>query len=263
MMRTGFIDRVSGLFRTRHNPQMHPHPGPTPSGELPFGVGGKSGALRAAVFGVQDGLVSNLSLIMGVAGAAVSNRFIVVAGVAGLLAGAFSMAAGEYHSMRVQRELFERLLHLEAHELATMPEAEHHELRRIYERRGFPPRLAREVTDVVMADPAVALETHAREELGLDPDQLGSPWGAAASSFFTFGVGAFIPLVPFLAGSGVAAVSASIAASAVALLGVGATMSLLTGRSAVFSGVRMLVLGGLAASVTYAVGRALHVSTAG
>jgi VIT1/CCC1 family predicted Fe2+/Mn2+ transporter len=263
MIRTGFIDRVSGLFRTRHNPQMHPHPGPTPSDELPFGVGGKSGALRAAIFGVQDGLVSNLSLIMGVAGAAVSNRFIVVAGVAGLLAGAFSMAAGEYHSMRVQRELFERLLHLEAHELATMPEAEHHELRRIYERRGFPPRLAREVTDVVMADPAVALETHAREELGLDPGELGSPWGAAASSFFTFGVGAFIPLVPFLAGSGVAAVSASIGASAVALVGVGATMSLLTGRSAVFSGVRMLVLGGLAATVTYAVGRALHVSTAG
>jgi vacuolar iron transporter family protein len=262
MMRTGFIDRVSGLFRTRHNPQMHPHPGPTPSDELPFGVGGKSGALRAAIFGVQDGLVSNLSLIMGVAGAAVSNRFIVVAGVAGLLAGAFSMAAGEYHSMRVQRELFERLLHLEAHELATMPEAEHHELRRIYERRGFPPKLAREVTDVVMADPTVALETHAREELGLDPDELGSPWGAAGSSFCTFGIGAFIPLMPFLVGSGVAAVSASMAASAVALLGVGATMSLLTGRSAVFSGVRMLLLGGLAATVTYAVGRALHVSTA-
>jgi vacuolar iron transporter family protein len=255
------VDRVTGWFRTRHDLQMHPHPGPTPSDELPFGVGGKSGALRAAIFGVQDGLVSNLSLIMGVAGAAVSNRFIVVAGVAGLLAGAFSMAAGEYHSMKVQRELFERLLHLEAHELATMPEAEHHELRRIYERRGFPPDLARQVTDVVMRDPEVALETHAREELGLDPEELGSPWGAAVSSFFTFGVGAFIPLVAFVLGSGAAAVSASIAASAVALLAVGASMSLLTGRSAVFSAFRMLVLGGLAAVVTYAVGRALHVGT--
>jgi VIT1/CCC1 family predicted Fe2+/Mn2+ transporter len=257
------VDRLAGLFRTRHDLQMHPHPGPTPADELPFGVGGKSGALRAAIFGVQDGLVSNLSLIMGVAGASVSNRFIVVAGVAGLLAGAFSMAAGEYHSMKVQRELFERLLHLEAHELATMPEAEHHELRRIYERRGFPPDLARQVTDVVMQDPAVALETHAREELGLDPEELGSPWGAAISSFFTFAVGAFIPLVPFLVGSGVAAVSVSVSASAVALLGVGATMSLLTGRSAVFSAIRMLLLGGLAATVTYAVGRALHVTTAG
>ncbi len=127
-------------------------------------------------------MVSNLSLIMGVTGANVSNKFILVAGVAGLLAGAFSMGGGEYVSMRVQRELFERLLHIEAHELATEPEEEHEELREIYEQRGFPPDLAQRVTEVVMADPRVALDTHAREELGLDPEELGSPWGAAISS---------------------------------------------------------------------------------
>src|SRR5204862_1133052 len=176
----------------------HPHPGPTPEAEQKTGASGKSGALRAGIFGVNDGLLSNLSLIMGVSGASVQNHFIVVAGVAGLLAGAFSMAAGEYVSMRVQRELFERLLHLAAHEIATEPEEEHEELRQIYESRGFPPELAQQVTEHVMKDPKVALDTHAREELGLDPSELGSPWGAAVSSFGMFAIGALIPLLPFL-----------------------------------------------------------------
>jgi VIT1/CCC1 family predicted Fe2+/Mn2+ transporter len=256
----GVVQRISGAIASRHDPRIRPHPGPTPGPELPFGVGGKSGALRAAIFGVNDGLVSNLSLIMGVSGAALQNRFIVLAGVAGLLAGAFSMGWGEFVSMQSQRELFERLLHLEAHELATEPEEEHQELREIYERRGFPPDLAQQVTDVVMRDPAVALETHAREELGLDPDELGSPWGAAVSSFLTFSLGALIPLVPFLVGSGVAAKLTAIGTSGAALFAVGASISLLTGRHPWWSGIRMMLGGGLAAAVTYAVGRAFHVN---
>jgi VIT1/CCC1 family predicted Fe2+/Mn2+ transporter len=241
---------------------IRPHPGPAPGREKPFGAGGKSGALRAAIFGINDGLVSNLSLIMGVTGASASNKVILLAGVAGLMAGAFSMGAGEYVSMRVQRELFERLLHLEAHELADDPEEEHIELRNIYEAKGFPPDLAEEVARVIMQDPEVALETHAREELGLDPDQLGSPWGAATSSFVTFSVGAAVPLLPFVVGSGAAATAAAIAASAVSLFTVGACMSLLTGRGWLLSGVRMLLIGGAAAAITYSVGSLIGVSVA-
>src|SRR5919198_2983750 len=140
---------LRGLLKNRM-PDIRPHAGP--SGEQAPAAGGKSGALRAAIFGINDGLVSNLSLIMGFTGANVSNRVILLAGVAGLLAGAFSMGGGEYVSMRVQRELFERLLHIEAHELATEPDEEHDELRRIYEERGFPPHLAREVAEIVMKD---------------------------------------------------------------------------------------------------------------
>ena len=249
-------------FGNRHIEYLRPHPGPVPPHELPFGVKGKSGSLRAAIFGVNDGLVSNLSLIMGFAGAAVSNRVILLAGVAGLLAGAFSMAAGEYISMQNQRELFERLLHLEAHELATEPEEERRELEEIYERKGFPPHLAREVTEVVMRDPEMALETHAREELGLDPDELGSPTGAAASSFVTFALGAAVPLLPFVFTSGATAAFVAIAASGLALIAVGAGLSLLTGRPLLVSALRQLVVGTVAAAVTFAVGRALHVSTA-
>jgi vacuolar iron transporter family protein len=246
----------------RHRPRLRPHPGPTLGSERRAGRGGKSGALRAAIFGINDGLVSNLSLIMGVTGAAVSNRVVILAGVAGLLAGAFSMAAGEYVSMGVQRELFERLLHIEAHEIATEPEEEHEELQKIYEERGFPPELARQVAEVVMKDPDVALETHAREELGLDPEELGSPWGAAGSSFVTFAVGAGIPLLPFVFTSGGPAVGVAVAASGVSLFAVGAAMSILTGRPAWFSGGRMLLVGAIAASITFGVGSLLHVSTA-
>jgi vacuolar iron transporter family protein len=256
------LSRIRKRLRARRIPPIHPHAGPTHQSDEPIGVGGKSGALRAAIFGVNDGLVSNLSLIMGVTGAAVSNRVVLVAGVAGLLAGAFSMGGGEYVSMRVQRELFERLLHIEAHELATEPDEEHHELRQIYEQRGFPPDLAKRVAEVVMADPKVALETHAREELGLDPEELGSPWGAAISSFVMFGLGAAVPLLPFVFGSGTAAVLSAITASGIMLFAVGATMSLLTGRSPWFSGGRMLLIGGVLAAVTYGVGSLLHVGTA-
>ena len=244
-------DRLSSRFSNRHEQRLRPHPGPVPPrSERSLASGGKSGALRAAIFGINDGLLSNLSLIMGVAGASVQNRFILVAGVAGLLAGAFSMGAGEFVSMRVQREVFERLLHIEAHELSGQPEEERQELRAIYEEKGFPPKLAREVTDVVMSDPQVALETHAREELGLDPDELGSPVGAA------------VPLAPFVFGSGAAAIVAAITASGVSIFAVGAAMSMLTGKPAWLSGGRMLVVGAVAASITFGVGRLLHVSTA-
>src|SRR5881628_2945151 len=150
------LSRIRKRLRSRRIPSIHPH-GPTHGSDEPIGLGGKSGALRAAIFGVNDGLVSNLSLIMGVTGASASNKFILVAGVAGLLAGAFSMGGGEYVSMRVQRELFERLLHIEAHELATEPDEEHQELRKIYESKGFPPHLAQQVTEVIMKNPEVAL----------------------------------------------------------------------------------------------------------
>lgn len=241
---------------------LRPHPGPTLDADRVRPPGAKSGALRAAIFGVNDGLVSNLSLIMGIAGAIGQNRIIILAGVAGLLAGAFSMGAGEYISMRGQRELFERLLHLEAHELATEPEEERAELERIYEERGYPPALAREVAEVVMRDPQVALETHAREELGLDPTELGSPWGAAVSSFLTFSLGAAVPLVPFAIASGVTAVVASVLASGTALFAVGATMSRFTGRRLLWSGTRMLLVGGVAATVTFLVGKLVDVGIA-
>jgi VIT1/CCC1 family predicted Fe2+/Mn2+ transporter len=232
-----------------------PHPGPTVGEQR---VGGKSGALRAAIFGANDGLVSNVSLIMGVTGAGQENTVVILAGVAGLLAGAFSMAAGEYVSMRVQREVFERLIHLEAHELAEDPEAEERELTQIYVSKGISPDLAARVSEELMRDPATALETHAREELGLDPEEgLGSPWAAAGSSFATFSLGALLPLVPFLFGSGTAAVLVSAGLALAALFGIGGGMSLLTGRSFVRSAIRMTLIGGTAAAITFGVGKAL------
>jgi VIT1/CCC1 family predicted Fe2+/Mn2+ transporter len=235
-----------------------PHPGPVVGEQR---TGGKTGALRAAIFGVNDGLVSNLSLIFGVAGAGAANDVVVLAGVAGLLAGAFSMAAGEYISVRVQREVFERLIHLEAHEIGSDPEAERAELADLYVRKGLSHELAGRLAEELMRDPAMALETHAREELGLDPGEgLGSPTAAAGASFAMFAVGAFVPLVPFLFGSGGSATAWSAALSGGSLFGVGAAMSYLTGRHAVLSGIRMLAIGAAAASVTYVVGTLLDAS---
>ncbi|HUG88370.1 MAG TPA: VIT1/CCC1 transporter family protein [Actinomycetota bacterium] len=248
--------------RFRHRPDpIVPHEGPLPAeGEIGSIIGGKSGAIRAAIFGVNDGLVSNLSLIMGVAGAGVSPEVIVLAGIAGLLAGAFSMAAGEYLSMRVQRELFERLIHLEAHELGTDPEGETRELAELLHRRGIPKDLAPRVAESLMKDPAVALDVHAREELGLDPGQLGSPWGAAVSSFVTFALGASVPLAPFLFAEGTLAAWLAVGLALGALFLVGGAMTRFTGRSPVISGGRMTLIGGAAALVTYWVGRLLDVT---
>ena len=235
-----------------------PHPGPI-AGEQPTS-GGRSGALRAAIFGVNDGLVSNLSLIFGVAGAGVDNEVVILAGIAGLLAGAFSMGAGEYISVRVQREVFERLIHLEAHEIGSEPEAEREELAEIYVRKGLPRDLADRLATELMKDPDVALETHAREELGLDPEMgLGSPVAAASASFVTFATGALVPLLPFLFTSGDGAVLVSAALSGASLFGVGAAMTYLTGRHPLYSGLRMLSIGAVAAAITYLVGTALDV----
>jgi VIT1/CCC1 family predicted Fe2+/Mn2+ transporter len=254
------IDLLSSIVRRMRGRQWRivPHPGPIRGEQR---SGGKSGALRAAIFGVNDGLVSNLSLIFGVAGAGVGNQVVVLAGVAGLLAGAFSMAAGEYISVRVQREVFERLIHLEAHEIGSEPEAERAELANLYVRKGLSPDLADRLAMELMKDPAVALDTHAREELGLDPEEgLGSPVAAASSSFAMFSVGAFVPLVPFLFASGAGAVAASAVLSGGALFGVGAAISYLTGRNTLLSGVRMLAIGAAAAGITYLVGKILDVS---
>ena len=222
---------------------------------------GKSGALRAAVFGMNDGLLSNAALIMGFAGASQNRSLIVLAGISGLLAGAFSMGAGEYVSMRVQREMLERLLHLERRELELDPETEQVELAEIYRRKGLPAELAERVAAEVMKDPDVALDTHAREELGLDPSEgLGSPWGAAISSFVMFGVGALIPLLPFLFASGHGATAASLTLTALALLIMGALTSLLTGKSPVRSAIRQLGIGVAAMAVTYTIGSLLGVT---
>ncbi|MFL5798878.1 MAG: VIT1/CCC1 transporter family protein [Actinomycetota bacterium] len=253
---------LRGLLRPRPE-VVRPHRGPVGDQGDSTVAGGRSGALRAAIFGINDGLVTNLSLVMFFTGATTDNTIIVLAGVAGMLAGAFSMSAGEYISMRSQREVFERLIHLEAHELATEPEEERDELIDIYRKKGVPAEIAEQLVEVLHRDPDLALETHAREELGLDPEQgLGSPWAAAISSMLTFAFGAFVPLVPFLFGSGLAAALWAIGLSAVTLFAVGAGISKLTGRPLWWSGTRMLLVGGIAAATTYGVGKLLHVGGA-
>ncbi|HEX5465716.1 MAG TPA: VIT1/CCC1 transporter family protein [Candidatus Limnocylindrales bacterium] len=221
---------------------------------------GQSGTLRATIFGVSDGLVSNLSLVMGVVGATADNQVVVLAGIAGLLAGAFSMGAGEWISMTSQKELFERQIELEREELRIMPEQEEAELAAMYRRKGISAGEARRLAAQLMQDPDVALDTKAREELGLDPDELGSPWGAATSSFLAFTGGAFVPLVAFLVSHGTPAFVASLVLSAVALFLVGGGVSLLTGKSFLWSGLRQVIIGLAAAAVTYGVGTVIGVA---
>ncbi|HYT86095.1 MAG TPA: VIT1/CCC1 transporter family protein [Burkholderiales bacterium] len=238
------------------------HPAPTSVEEVGkrhrgFGAGGN---LRAAVFGINDGLVSNLSLILGVAGASSNTGFILLSGIAGLLAGAFSMAAGEYVSVRSQREMYEHQIGLEQAELDEYPDEEAEELALIYAARGMNREDAHALATRTIADPRLALDTLAREELGLNPEDLGSPWGAALSSFFAFGVGALVPLAPFLIARAEGALIAAVAVTGAALFGVGAVISLFTGRSAVRDGLRMLAIGGGAGTVTYLVGMLLGVS---
>lgn len=222
--------------------------------------GGKGGSLRAGVFGVSDGLVSNLALILGVAGGGVSNGVVVLAGIAGLLAGAFSMAAGEYLSMRVQREVFEHMLEVEAMEIELLPEQEAAELRAIYESKGVPPHLSDKLVEHLMKEPARALEAHAREELGLDPDELGSPWGAAGSSFVTFAVGAMLPLAPYLIGSGDIAFWSALLVGGTGMAAVGGFMAAMTERSILRGASRMMSIGILAALVTFAIGSVFGVA---
>ena len=221
----------------------------------------QSGGARAAVFGVSDGLVTNVSLILGVAGAHPGATFVRLSGLSGLVAGAFSMAAGEYVSMQAQRELFERELEVEREALASSPDAERRELAAIYERRGLSPDFARELVEMMMRDPKTALETHAREELGIDPNALGSPLVAATSSFATFALGAVLPLLPWLFSRGNGAIVASIVIGACAAIGVGVMLGGLTGRSAAKSALRQLLVATVAAAVTYGIGRAVGAST--
>ncbi len=239
-------------------PVMHQHVMPLSVTEIGVRHRGRGGNLRAGVFGINDGLISNTSLLMGMTGAAVSSEVLITSGVAGMLAGALSMAAGEYVSVRSQREMFEYQIGLERDELAEYPDAEAEELALIYEARGVPLERAREVSHDLMRNPQQALDVLAREELGLNPDDLGSPWGAATVSFVTFAAGASVPLVPFMlklpAGNAIriAALSAG-----VSLYLVGSAISLFSGRSALFGGLRMLVIGAIAATVTYLIGTAV------
>jgi len=213
----------------------------------------RGGGLRAAVFGVNDGLVSNTSLVMGMAGAAVDNDVVFLTGVAGLLAGAFSMAAGEYVSVRTQREMYEHQIAQEKEELDQYPEEEAEELALIYAARGMPIDDARAFAKKLIADPAVALDVLAREELGIDPGNLGSAAEAAIWSFTAFSIGAFLPVLPFLFGVKAPVVAAA-AIAACALFGVGAAMSLFSGRNALLGGLRMLAIGAAAGVATYFIG---------
>ncbi|MFB6096498.1 MAG: VIT1/CCC1 transporter family protein [Haloferacaceae archaeon] len=221
-------------------------------------------ALRAAVLGANDGLVSNLSLVMGVAGAALDARAILVTGLAGLLAGAGSMAMGEWLSVQSSRELYQRQIGIEAEELAEVPEEEQEELALIYEAKGLPREQAEQLAERLIADEATALDTLSREELGINPEELGgSAWEAAGTSFVLFALGAIVPVLPFFALTGLVAVGASLLLSALALFVVGAAITVLTGRSVLYSGARQVGIGLAAAVLTYAVGTLIGVSIVG
>lgn len=220
---------------------------------------GAGNTLRAAVFGVNDGLVSNAALILGMAGATASHDVVLLTGTAGLLAGALSMAAGEYISVRSQREMYEYQIGLEREELEQYPEEEAAELALIYAAKGVPKDEAESLARRLLQDPARALDTLAREELGLNPDELGSPVKASAASFAAFAAGALIPLFPFALGISGQPLAASIALTGIALFSIGAVLSLFTGRQAVFGGLRMLAIGSLAGTATYVIGHALGV----
>jgi VIT1/CCC1 family predicted Fe2+/Mn2+ transporter len=223
----------------------------------------QGGSARAAVFGISDGLVSNTSLVLGISGATTSGGLVRLAGLAGLLGGAFSMAAGEYISMRAQNELFQREIEIERREIERRPEGETRELIHLYESRGMEPEMARAVAEHMMSDPEVALETHAREELGIDPSRIGQPLQAAGSSFVTFSVGALMPLLPFLFSHGTTALFIAISLAAVSALVVGVLLSYFTGRRWWLSAVRQLAICAAAGAVTYFIGKAVGVSSAG
>jgi VIT1/CCC1 family predicted Fe2+/Mn2+ transporter len=221
-------------------------------------------ALRAAVLGANDGLVSNFSLVMGVAGAEIAGQTILLTGIAGLIAGACSMAIGEFVSVTSSRELSQKQIDIEAAELEQVPEEEKEELVLIYQAKGLDEAQARALADRLMANKDTALDTLAREELGIDPDELGgSPWAAAGSSFALFALGAIFPVAPFFWLNGMVAVATSVALSGLALMAIGVGTSLFTGRSVAYSAARQLVGGLVAAAITYAVGRAIGVAVAG
>ena len=222
---------------------------------------GGGGTLRATIFGVNDGLVSNLALVMGFAGAQADAELVMLAGVAGLLAGASSMGAGEYVSMRAQRELLERQIALEETELLLAPEEERAELALIYRAKGVPAAEAEQLADRILQNPEVALDTLVREELGLDPEALGSPWAASIGSFIAFAAGAIVPVLAYFSGAGWLQFGISAGMSGIALFSVGVGVSLFTGRNAFYSGARQLGIGAVAAAATYGIGTAIGAGT--
>lgn len=245
-------------------PERFPHRERSTKGAEPWHRTDKSGSVRAAVFGVSDGLVSNTALVMGFAGAslagAIENSVVLFAGLAGLLAGAFSMAAGEYVSMASQRDLFKREIDLERQELLEKPEEERLELELIYRAKGLPREQARAVADQIIKNPEIALDTLAREELGLDPNELGSAWKAAVSSFFSFAIGASVVVVPYALFSGMTAFVLAVVLALVSLIVVGGLVGYQSGRGVAFSAGRQVLWGVGAAAVTYLVGSLVGVN---
>ena len=223
----------------------------------------QGGGARAAVLGVSDGLLTNVLLVLGFAGASPGPSVVRLAGIFGLITGAVSMAEGEYVSMQAQRELFQAELALEEREISQRPEGERRELVRIYENRGVEPDVARTLATEMMRTPELALETHAREELGIDPGELGNPIQAAASSFATFALGALIPLVPWLITQGTAAIVASIIAGGLGAIGVGAALALFTRRRWWWTALRHLAFLAVAAACTYGIGSGIGVTVHG
>jgi len=237
----------------------HPSPSLTSSGEVNFGetwhrAADTSGKWRAAIFGVSDGLVSNTALVMGFAGSGIDRSVVLFAGIAGLLAGAFSMAAGEYVSMASQRDLFQREIELEARELREKPQEEQRELELIYRAKGMDRETAAKAAERIMSDPATALDTLVREELGLNPDELGSPIKAAIYSFIAFAMGAFVIVVPYLFAGGTAALIMAVILAAVAMVVVGGFVGRFSGRGVFHGAFRQLAVGAVAAGVTYLIG---------
>ena len=222
----------------------------------------QGGTQRAIVLGAGDGLLTNLSLVLGVAGAASANSSAVrLAGVAGLLAGAFSMAAGELVSVRAQQEMVQREVEVERQELADDPEGELRELTGMYQAQGLSHEDASTVARILSTNPDIALDTHARLELGIDPQAPGSAWRAAASSFLAFSVGAILPLFPWFFTEGTGAVIASVIIGAIAALALGAAIGYMAGRNVMGTALRQLAVAAVAAAVTYGVGSLLGVST--
>jgi len=225
---------------------------------------GGGNSLRAAVLGANDGLVSNLSLVMGVAGATMGSKGVLIAGIAGLLAGSISMALGEWLSVQSSRELYTNQISTERDEIEQNPEEEIQELALIYQTRGISEEAAQNMANQLLSNKESALDTLSREELGINPDELGgSAWGAAVTSFFLFTLGAIFPLFPFFFLTGMTAVYVSIAVSTVGLFLLGAVITLFTGRSVLFSGMRMVLFGLIAAAVTFGIGRLIGVSIGG
>lgn len=219
----------------------------------------QGGAARAAVFGMSDGLVSNVALILGVAAANPVAGYVRLAGLAGLIGGSVSMAAGEYISMTAQKELLQRELEMERLELKRRPEQERRELVQLYRSRGIEADMAEDLAEALMRDPKVALETHAREELGIHPDALGAPVAAAVSSFLAFAAGAMIPLFPWFLTTGTAAVVASVVLGMIAAVAVGGALARFTGRPVARSAGRQLLWSAVPAAATYVIGSAVGV----